>query len=341
MSEWKEVRLEDVVELNPIEVIQKGKIVKKITMEKLQPFCKEISEYEFVEFNGGSKFRNDDTLMARITPCLENGKIAKVSILDENEIGFGSTEFIVFRAKKGLSNPDFLYYLIISSNIRNHAIKSMVGSSGRQRVQTNVLKKLLINLPDITTQQKIASILSSLDDKIELNNRINGNLEQQAQAIFKEWFVDNAKPEWKKGKLGEFVTIKRGGSPRPIQNYLSKSGLRWLKISDVTNLNTPFIFKITEHIRKEGLHKTVFLQAGSLVLSNSATPGIPKILSVDSCIHDGWLYFTESKFSNEFLYLLFRYARPNFLSKGNGSIFINLKTDIVKEYEFLIASDGI
>src|SRR5574344_527768 len=240
MSEWKEVRLEDVVELNPIEIIQKGKIVKKIKMEKLQPFCKEISEYEFVEFNGGSKFRNDDTLMARITPCLENGKIAKVSILDENEIGFGSTEFIVFRAKKGLSNPDFLYYLIISSNIRNHAIKSMVGSSGRQRVQTNVLKKLLINLPDITTQQKIASILSSLDDKIELNNRINGNLEQQAQAIFKEWFVDNAKPEWEKGKLSELFTVSTESYSKSdnweIVNYLDTGSITKNCIEDLQTI---------------------------------------------------------------------------------------------------------
>src|SRR5574344_1526904 len=159
MSEWKEVRLEDVVELNPIEIIQKGKIVKKIKMEKLQPFCKEISEYEFVEFNGGSKFRNDDTLMARITPCLENGKIAKVSILDENEGGFGSTEFIVFRAKQNYTIESFVYYFVNNSWFRDIAIKSMVGSSGRQRVQQKVLEDLIVSLPPLPEQQRIAAIL--------------------------------------------------------------------------------------------------------------------------------------------------------------------------------------
>ena len=70
--------------------------------------------------------------------------------------------------------------------------------------------------------------------------------------------------------------------PRPIQEYLSESGLRWLKISDVTSLQTPFVIDIKDHIIEEGLKKTVFLKAGSLVLSNSATPGVPKILDVDS-----------------------------------------------------------
>ena len=144
---------------------------------------------------------------------------------------------------------------------------------------------------------------------------INKNLEQQAQALFKSWFLDyepwdgSVPDSWKHGKLGDFAEIKRGGSPRPIQEYLSDSGLRWLKISDVTSLQTPFVIDIKDHIIEAGLRKTVFLKAGSLVLSNSATPGVPKILDVDSCIHDGWLYFPESKFSKEYLYLYFKKQR--------------------------------
>ena len=103
--------------------------------------------------------------------------------------------------------------------------------------------------------------------------------------------------EWQNTNLGKLVEIKRGGSPRPIKDYLSHSGLRWLKISDVTGLNSPFVLEIKEHIKKEGLSKTVFLKKGALILSNSATPGIPKILDVDSCIHDGWLYFSKSELS--------------------------------------------
>ena len=180
-------KLSDFVEINPKETLPKYTLAKKIAMEKLQPFCREVSGYDLEKFSGGSKFRNGDTIMARITPCLENGKIAQINILDKEEVGFGSTEFLVFRAKKGFSDPNFIYYLIISELVRIPAVKSMVGSSGRQRVQTSVLENLEIDLPDLETQKKIAKVLSALDDKIELNNQINKNLEEQANRIVKEY----------------------------------------------------------------------------------------------------------------------------------------------------------
>ena len=210
----------EYIDINPKETIIRGCLAKKIPMDKLQPFCRDIPEYETSEFNGGSKFRNGDTIMARITPCLENGKTAMVNILDSNEVGFGSTEYIVFRAKKNLTTPDFVYYLICSSLVRDPAIKSMVGSSGRQRVQTDVIANLDIDFPKLSDQVKIAGVLKSLDDKIALNNAINNNLEQQAQAIFKSWFIDfepfsNRKPsEWSVSTLGN-VSIMGAGGDKP------------------------------------------------------------------------------------------------------------------------------
>ena len=156
-------------------------------MDKLQPFCRDIPSYEIEAFNGGTKFRNGDTIMARITPCLENGKTAKVNVLEENEVGFGSTEYIVFRAKRGV-DVDYLYYLITSPLVREPAIKSMVGSSGRQRVQTDVLQNLEILLPTYDEQKKIGSVLHDLDDKIAINTRINKNLSDLLQAIYQEQF---------------------------------------------------------------------------------------------------------------------------------------------------------
>lgn len=186
-TEWKIQQLSDIVEFNPKETLKKGVIAKKISMDKLQPFCRDICEYELTKFTGGTKFRNGDTIMARITPCLENGKTAKINILNNGEIGFGSTEYIVFRAKEGISDPDFIYYLVTSSLIREPAIKSMVGSSGRQRVQSDVVEKIKINLPPLPVQKKIAAILSSFDNKIELNKQINNNLEKQAAILIKQY----------------------------------------------------------------------------------------------------------------------------------------------------------
>ena len=183
-SDWQVKKLGDIVEFNPTERLPKGAIAKKISMDMLQPFTKDIFQYELQPYNGGAKFRNGDTIMARITPCLENGKVSKVNILTKDEVGFGSTEYIVLRAVPDVSDPDFVYYLTISDFVRAPAIKSMVGSSGRQRVQQNVLETLELPLPPYDEQKKIAAILSALDEKIAINREINGNLQQQAFSVF-------------------------------------------------------------------------------------------------------------------------------------------------------------
>ena len=182
-SEWTIKKLSEIADFNPRESLRKGTVAKKVGMDKLQPFCRDIPFYELEAYTGGTKFRNGDTIMARITPCLENGKTAKVNILEEGEIGFGSTEYIVFRAKESV-DEDFLYYLVCSSIIREPAIKSMVGSSGRQRVQTDVVENLDIAVPSYEEQHLIGRILRNLDDKIKNNNKINENLQQQAFAVF-------------------------------------------------------------------------------------------------------------------------------------------------------------
>jgi len=196
-------------------------------------------------------------------------------------------------------------------------------------------------------------MLSSFDEKIEMLREQNKTLETLAQTIFKEWFVNFNYPDatgemvdselgeipkgWRVERLGEALEVKRGGSPRPIQDYLSDSGYRWLKISDATATSSPFIFEIKEYIKKEGLKKTTLLKKGSLVLSNSATPGVPKFLELDSCIHDGWLHFPSTNiFSYQYLYLFFLHIRKPLLQQGNGSVFKNLKTDILKGWMMVI-----
>ena len=187
-SEWTKKKFSDIADFNPRETIKKGAIAKKIPMDVLRPFYRDIPYYVEECFSGGTKFRNGDTIMARITPCLENGKTAQVSILNDGEIGFGSTEYIVFRAKEGITNKDYLYYLVCSPEVREPAIKSMVGSSGRQRVQTDVVKNLEIDVPPLVDQEKIGSFLKSFDDKIALNDKINKNLSNLLQAIYQKRF---------------------------------------------------------------------------------------------------------------------------------------------------------
>ena len=221
-SEWTKKKLSDIADFNPRETIKKGAIAKKIPMDVLRPSYRDIPYYVEECFSGGTKFRNGDTIMARITPCLENGKTAQVSILNDGEVGFGSTEYIEFRAKEGIADKDYLYYLVCSPEVREPAIKSMVGSSGRQRVQTDVVKNLEIDVPPLVEQEKIGSFLKAFDDKIALNDRINKNLLEQSSSIYQAWFEnfilsDGSCPStWKQGTLADIANITSGKRP-PIK----------------------------------------------------------------------------------------------------------------------------
>ncbi|WP_312668060.1 restriction endonuclease subunit S [Tissierella praeacuta] len=260
--EWKEVRLGDVIEFNPTETIKKGTISKKVGMEMLNPFQRKIEGFEVTEYKSGTKFRNGDTLLARITPCLENGKTAQVTILDDNEIGFGSTEFIVLRQKPKHTVNDFIYYLAISPMIRETAIKSMTGTSGRQRAQKDVIENTLFKLPPLKEQKAIAHILSTLDEKIEVNNQINKKLEEMAQTIFKHWFVDfefpneNGEPYkssggemvdselgmipkgWEVGCIGDYAKVKSGFAFKSA--WWKEEGIPVIKIKNLQNNTIDF-----------------------------------------------------------------------------------------------------
>lgn len=218
---WRWVKLRDVAIFNPLENIPKGETRKKVLMDDLSSFQRKISNYTKGFYKGGSKFRNGDTLLARITPCLENGKTAFVDILEKDEIGFGSTEFIVIRNKKNVTDKPFLFYLATSSYFRNFAIKSMTGSSGRQRVQTDEIINLEVFLPSIEEQKGIAEVLSSLDDKIELLHCQNRTLEDMAQCLFRKWFIEDADPTWPIGKLTSEFEFTMGTSP-PGHSYNEK-----------------------------------------------------------------------------------------------------------------------
>ena len=212
MSDWVTVSLNEIAFINPTEKLAKGTLATKIGMDNLQPFSKKVSAQIQENYNGGMKFRNGDTIVARITPCLENGKTAYIDTLKDGEIGFGSTEYIVLRAKEGLSNSHFLYYFARSDTFRDVAIASMTGSSGRQRVQTEVVVNHTFELPTLPEQKAIASVLSSLDDKIDLLHRQNKTLEAMAETLFRQWFIEEAKEDWEEVTLADVCTRITDGS---------------------------------------------------------------------------------------------------------------------------------
>ena len=280
-SEWTKKNLSDIADFNPRETIKKGAIAKKISMDVLRPFCRDIPYYVEESFSGGTKFRNGDTIMARITPCLENGKTAQVSILNDGEIGFGSTEYIVFRAKEGIADKNYLYYLVCSPEIREPAIKSMVGSSGRQRVQTDVVKNLEIDVPPLVEQEKIGSFLKVFDDKIALNDRINNNLEQQAEAIFQS-ILSNAITTV---NLGEIADVKGGKRlPKGVNLTDIPNAHPYIRVRDLNNALFASLTPNYAYVDKE-TQKSIsryIVSTGDVLISIVGTIGLKAI--VDSTL---------------------------------------------------------
>lgn len=230
-----------------------------------------------MRYRGGMKFKNGDTLIARITPCLENGKTAYVDILNNDEVAFGSTEFIVLREKRNVSDKHYLYYFAISPEFRDIAILSMTGSSGRQRVQIDVVKNHSFAFPPLLEQKAIASVLSSLDDKIDLLHRQNKTLEAIAETLFRQWFVEEVEENWEEKALGELCTIT--SSKRIFYSEYTESGIPFYRSKEIIELHNTGSTRSDLYIsqnRFNGIKENFGAPiAGDILLTSVGTLGIP------------------------------------------------------------------
>lgn len=342
-SDWQVKKLSDIVEFNPTERLPKGAIAKKISMDMLQPFTKDIFQYELQPYNGGAKFRNGDTIMARITPCLENGKVSKVNILTQGEVGFGSTEYIVLRAIPNVSDPDFIYYLTISDFVRAPAIKSMVGSSGRQRVQQIVLETLKLPLPPYDEQKKIAAVLSALDEKISINRAINDNLQQQVLAMYRNKFIDTTNAERTICRADEFFDISIGKTPpRKESQWFSNNpeDVTWVSISDMGSCGL-YIRKSSERLTQEAVKRfnIKVVPDNTVLLSFKLTVGRIAITNGEMTTNEAIAHFkTDCKSINEYLYCYLRCF--NFETMGStSSIATAVNSKIIKGMPFVVPTN--
>lgn len=343
-DDWQNYVFSDAIQINPRETLSKGTICKKVGMVDIQEKEKNIKNYCLEEYKSGAKFRQGDTLFARITPCLENGKISKVNILEDDEIGFGSTEFIVMRSRPGITDSEFVYYLSLWEEVREPAIKSMTGTSGRQRVQNSIFDQLIIKLPRLDEQVNIGYFLSLFDKKIETNNAIIANLEAQAQAIFKSRFVD-----FEPFQDGQFVESELGMIPEGWEvgklgnsslGKLLSSGINdfenqkiYLATADVTDSNiTNYETKITMEdkpsranmqpiknsvwfAKMKDSRKLIYVGANDDFLVDEVifSTGFAGIKAVESSVHYLWTYLLTEDFN----------TKKNLLSNGTTMQAIN------------------
>lgn len=334
-------KMTDIIEFNPRETIARKQVCKKVPMEYLQPFTRQISGFEEAPYAGGTKFRNNDTIMARITPCLENGKTAFVKGFAENEVVFGSTEYIVMRAIPGASDSVFIYYLATSPSFRDVAIKSMVGSSGRQRVQQDVLENLELVLPDYETQVRVGKVLSAFDDKIELNAQINHNLEEQLYALY-ACNYDNL--SGKKVPLKECCSFQEGYvNPTQTKPEYFDGSVKWLRAVDI---NESFIISTSRTLTEQGFasagKSALLFPKDSIAISKSGTIGRLGIVADNMCGNRAVINIVpKQKKWLAFIYCYLKSRQAEFSDLAVGSVQKNLYVSILEPLEIFSPADSV
>jgi type I restriction enzyme S subunit len=346
--ELKLSRLEQIAQINPKRRVTKGVQVPFVEMAALPQNFRDIQRSD-VEVraakSAGAHFKNGDTLLARITPCLENGKTAQVSCLDADVIGEGSTEFIVLCGIDP-EDDDFVYYLCRDPEFRNYAIGRMEGTSGRQRVSWQSIAAYEFFHSPPNERRASTKVLAALDDRITLLRETNLTLEAIAQALFKSWFVDfdpvRAKSEgklpegmdeataaifphafeetelgmvpvsWGSFPIYELATFINGAAYKAFEPNADKCGLPIIKIAELK----AGVTEITAYSNVE-MPKKYLIETGDILFSWSGNPDT----SIDTFVwsfEPAWLnqhifrVLPLQKNERAFVLQALRYLRPVF-----------------------------
>lgn len=379
-SEWREISLAEFADLNPSRTIKKGADASFIDMAALATHSRDIDKSRVTTriFSGsGSKFKDGDTLLARITPCLENGKTALVSGLGEGVLAHGSTEFIVMAPKVSKKDSDFLYYLARSPVFREYAIQHMEGTSGRQRVPNAAVANFSFLCPPPEERQEIAAIFSTLDDRIALLRETNATLEAIAQALFKSWFVDfdpvRAKQEgrepegmdadtaalfpdsfeeselglvpkgWKVGAVADIGEVICGKTPPTSETANYGDDVPFITIPDMHNLLVITSTNRSLSIIGANTQKKKTLPSGSICVSCIATAGLVAWVTTPSQTNQQINSVVPFlKWGNSFpLFTLRRIGDAVRAGGSGGSVFHNLNKSGFEQLKVLFPNEQL
>lgn len=295
-----------------------------------------ISEHDYAKINMRSEVENGDILMPMI------GTVGN-PVLVYTEKKFAIKNVALFKvANNNLVHNKYFYYLL-NSNIVKNQLESQKRGGTQSFVSLNNIRNLMIPVPTIANQKKIAEVLDKAQELIDKRKTQIEALDELIKSKFIEMFGDlyiNNKG-WSQEKLGKLLTIERGGSPRPINEFITcdKNGINWIKIGDTTS-GSMYITKTKEKIKREGIKKSRYVREGDLLLSNSMSFGRPYILKVDGCIHDGWLVLRDDKniFNKIFLCVALgtNSTYIQFKNMAVGGVVNNLNKDMVKSLKFAI-----
>ena len=301
-----------------------------ITTDNMLKDCAGVCEAENLppKVTNLVKFRKGDVLLSNIRPYLK-----KVWLADRD--GGASSDVIVFRACSKEIHPRYIWQALARDEFFNYSMLNVSGTK-MPRGKREWIKQFEIPIPPLPEQKRIVAKIDAAFEKID---KLKANAEKNlanAKELFQSALDEAMRPKdgWVEKRLGEVAEIQRGGSPRPIKDFITKNkdGYNWIKIGDV-DPSGKFITSTAEKIRKEGLRKTRQVFAGEFLLSNSMSFGRPYILKIDGCIHDGWLVLRgfQKFYKEDFFYHLLRskWIQNQFNSLAYGSTVRNLNSNSV------------
>ena len=226
------------------------------------------------------------------------------------------------RAKRGIVTSGYLYYLI-KHNVS--VLKKNTHGSVFDTITRNTFDNIEVEIPSIKIQEKIASILSDYDEKIELNNAINNNLEQQAEALFHSLFIENANPKWKDGVLSDLGTVVAGGTPSKTKpEYYSEQGISWITPKDLSLNKSKFISRGEIDISELGFSKSsaTKMPTGTVLFSSRAPIGYIAIAANEVTTNQGFKSVVPNEnVGTAFIYYLLKFLLPTIDGMASGSTF--------------------
>lgn len=304
------------------------------------------------EFVKNQKELNEQTLLVSI-----NGTIGNVAKYNNEPCILGKSACYINVIKE--VDKEFIYYVLTSANFKRNITNEATGTTIKN-VSLKQMREYKFNIPcNIADQRRIASILSSLDRKIELNNKINSDLEEMAQAIFKNWFVDfepfkdgkfvdselGMIPEgWKVGRLDEIADVVGGSTPSKAKpEYYTQKGIAWLTPKDLSNHPAVYTSRGEIDITEEGYNSTStkLMPKGTILFTSRAPIGYISIAQNDICTNQGFKSLVPKKAGTCFLYCFLKYVTPVIENKSTGSTFKEASGSLMKSLQVIMPEQKV
>jgi type I restriction enzyme S subunit len=341
MGEWKEYKLGELIITNALTINKKYPYTEIQYLDTGSITCNKIESYQYY---------NIEDAPSRAKRLVKEEDII-YSLVRPNQLHYGfikfpqknlvvSTGFVTITCKKEILNPKFLYYYLTQNSVIEylHTIAE-ASTSAYPSLKPIDIENLDIEIPSLEEQKRITSILSSLDEKIDLLHQENKTLEAMAETLFRKWFIEEVKEDWKEGTLDDILSVKGGTTPSTKEPKYWDGNIPWTSPKDVTTLNGIYLFDTERKITQEGLKQisSGLLSAGTLLMSSRAPVGVLAYAEVPLAINQGYIAIIDDKgYAKEFIYLWLKANMDMVHSYANGSTFMEISKSAFKSLGLLI-----